>query len=131
ESALEAIRTCLKPGGHFLGIVPAMDAVHYHTMLLTDRARASGMPEGKARQNAAHLGEHRYYDFAFSEFRYRGLIQHFWQLSEVYYRLRRAGFHKVQVKRQRLTWDQFAGGADFADLPAPWDWSFQAEVGDA
>src|SRR5919204_2694800 len=46
ESALGAIRALLRPGGHFLGIVPAIDAVHYHTMLLVDRARATGMPEG-------------------------------------------------------------------------------------
>ncbi len=59
--------------GHFLGIVPAMDAVHYYTMLLVDRARKAGMPADKARQNAAHLGEHALYEFAFGGFRYRGI----------------------------------------------------------
>src|SRR5207244_1522731 len=34
ECALAGIRTMLRPGGHFLGIVPAMDAVQFHTLLL-------------------------------------------------------------------------------------------------
>src|SRR5205823_5151937 len=79
DRALRSIHDSLKPGGHFLGIVPAMDAVHYFTMLLLDRARARGMPADKARQNAAYHGEHEYYDFAFGEFRYQGLHQNFWQ----------------------------------------------------
>ena len=83
ETALRSIHAALRPGGHFLGIVPAMDAVHYYTMLMLDRARKAGMPADKARQNAAHHAEHRLYDFAFGGFRYQGLEQHFWQPFEV------------------------------------------------
>src|ERR671924_268168 len=39
EAALRAVHAALKPGGRFLGIVPAIDGVHYFTMLLLDRAR--------------------------------------------------------------------------------------------
>ena len=88
DAALRAIHKMLPAGGHFLGIVPAIDAVHYFTMLLLDRAARTGMPEAKARQNAAHHAEHSYYDFAFGTFRYKGLEQHFWQPFEVRYRLR-------------------------------------------
>jgi SAM-dependent methyltransferase len=128
EAALGQVRAALRPGGRFLGIVPGMDAVHYHTMLLLDRARRTGMPEDKARQNAAQHGEHSLYDFAFSEFRYRGLEQHFWQPFEIRYRLRRAGFRRVRKARVRLSWEQFACGAELRDHPPPWDWFFQAEV---
>ncbi|HVS34834.1 MAG TPA: class I SAM-dependent methyltransferase, partial [Gemmataceae bacterium] len=69
EMALRSIQTALRPGGRFLGIVPAMDAVNYYTMLLVDRARRAGMPPDKARQNAAHHAEHPLYDFAFGCFR--------------------------------------------------------------
>src|SRR5262249_4345353 len=72
NAALQAIHATLREGGHFLGVVPAMDAVHYFTMLLLDRAVRVGMPEDKARQNAAHHAEHEYYDFAFGIFRYKG-----------------------------------------------------------
>ena len=127
ELALRSIHAALRPGGHFLGIVPAMDAVHYYTMLLVDRARKAGMPADKARQNAAHHAEHRLYDFAFGAFHYQGIDQHFWQPFEVRYRLGRAGFRRVRLTKVHLSWSQFAGAADLKDQPPPWDWFFRAE----
>jgi SAM-dependent methyltransferase len=126
EKALSAIHDILKPGGHFLGIVPSMDGVSYFTMLLHDRARLAGMPDKKARQNAAHHAEHQYYDFAFGDFRYEGLHQHFWQPFEVRYRLRRAGFRKVHLAKVHLAWEQFGCAKDLGDEPPPWDWFFHA-----
>ena len=104
-----------------------MDAVHYFTMLLLDRALAKGLPIEAARKNAAHLNEHGLYDFAFGQFRYKGLEQHFWQPFEVRYRLRRAGFRRVRLARVLLAWKQFAWGDDFKKESPPWDWFFQAE----
>ena len=127
EQALLQVRATLRPGGCLVGIVPAMDGVHYFTMLLVDRALATGMPLDKARQNAAHHAEHHLYDFAFSEFRYQGLVQHFWQPFEVRYRLRRAGFRRVRLARVLLSWKQFGIRDEFKDQPPPWDWFFQAE----
>jgi len=126
ERALSAIHDILKPGGRFLGIVPSMDGVNYFTMLLHDRARQVGMPDAKARQNAAHHAEHKFYDFAFGDFRYQGLHQHFWQPFEVRYRLRRAGFRKIQLSKVHLTWEQFGCAADLHKEAPPWDWFFQA-----
>lgn len=128
EAALVGIRRALLPGGLFLGIVPAMDAVHYHTLLLLDRARAAGLPDDRARQNAAHHAEHHLFGFAFSDFRFRGLRQHFWHPFEIAYRLRRAGFRRVRKAKARLSWSQFACGGELARHPAPWDWFFRAEA---
>ncbi len=128
NESLQAIRSVPRPGGHLLGIVPAMDSVHYLTMLLVDRARQTGMPEDKARQNAAHYAEHRYYDFAFSRFCYKGLEQHFWFPFEVKRRLRQAGFRKVRLARVRLAWSQCSSLRDLHQLPPPWDWFFHART---
>jgi SAM-dependent methyltransferase len=130
EASLRQVRAALRPGGRLLGIVPAMDAVHYYTMLLVDRASATGMPVEQARRNAAHHAEHALYDFAFGQFRYQGIEQHFWQPFEVGYRLRRAGFRHVRVAKVHLAWEQFSAGQDLRDQPPPWDWFFRAEVGD-
>jgi SAM-dependent methyltransferase len=127
ETSLKQIRTILRPGGTFLGIVPAMDAVHYFTMLLLDRALAAGKPLDAARKNAAHFNEHSLYDFAFGQFRYQGLEQHFWQPFEVRYRLRRAGFRRVRLARVALAWEQFACADDLKAERPPWDWFFRAE----
>jgi hypothetical protein len=104
-----------------------MDGVHYHTMLLVDRALAAGKPMEAARKNAAHFAEHALYDFAFGQFRYQSLEQHFWQPFEVSYRLQRAGFRCVQLERVLLSWEQLACAEDLKQSPPPWDWFFQAE----
>lgn len=127
DAALRAIHGALRDGGHFLGIVPAMDAVHYFTMLLLDRARRAGMSESKARQIATHHAEHEYYDFAFGGFRFKGLEQHFWQPFEVHYRLRRAGFRRIRMAKVHLSWQQFGCIRDLDVEPPPWDWFFHAE----
>jgi SAM-dependent methyltransferase len=126
DTALAQVHASLRPGGHLIGIVPAMDAVHYFTMLLVDRAREVGMPTAQARKNAAHHAEHALYDFAFGDFRYRGIEQHFWQPFEVKYRLRRAGFRDVRLQKVRLAWHQFGCARDLGHRPPPWDWFFQA-----
>lgn len=128
EKSLDQIRRTLKPGGYFLGILPAMDAVHYFTMVLLDRARGLGMPEDAARKNAAHHAEHSLHDFAFGGFHYQGLEQHFWQPFEIRHRLERAGFRPRQLRKVHLSWKQFARGAELKHLPPPWDWFFLARA---
>jgi len=109
--------------------MPAMDAVHYYTMLLLDRALAAGKPLDAARRNAAHFNDHALYDFAFGQFRYEGIEQHFWQPFEVRYRLRRTEFRRVRLARVFLDWEQFACGDTFEMQTPPWDWFFEAVPG--
>jgi SAM-dependent methyltransferase len=126
EAALRGAHAALRPGGRFVGIVPAVDAVHYFTMVLRDHARAAGLSDEAARREAARHAEHGLYDFAFGEFRYAGTVQHFWEPFEVQHRLRRAGFRRVRLKKVRLAWHQFGCAADLGHLPPPWDWFFEA-----
>jgi SAM-dependent methyltransferase len=65
DRTLRAIRASLKPGGQFLGIVPAIDAIVYHIMLLMDQALDRGMEPKEAERLAALQAERRHYDFAF------------------------------------------------------------------
>jgi hypothetical protein len=123
---LTQIHGLLRPGGTLLGIVPAMDSVHYYTMLLVDRALASGKPLAIARKNAAHFNDHADYDFAFGQFRFEGIEQHFWQPFEVRYRLRRARFRNIRLQRVLLDWNQFAWGPELKKFTPPWDWFFEA-----
>jgi SAM-dependent methyltransferase len=128
DASLRQVAAILRPGGTLVGIVPAMDSVHYLTMLLVDRALAAGKPLEAAQRSAAHFNEHACYDFAFGQYRWRGLEQHFWQPFEVRYRLRRAGFRNIRLGRVRLAWEQFACQADLKEYPPPWDWFFRART---
>jgi SAM-dependent methyltransferase len=124
DRCVARVRAALKPGGYFVGIVPAMDAVHYYTMLLADRALATGKPPAAARKNAAHHADHAYFDFAFGQFVYEGLEQHFWQPFELRYRFGGAGLRLVRLRKLHLSWQQFAGAAELKRFKAPWDWLF-------
>lgn len=124
QQSIESIYNSLRPGGVLMGIVPAMDSVHYHTMLLVDRALKTGMPLDKAQKNAAEHAEHHLFEPAFGEFRYRGLVQHFWQPFEIDYRLTQAGFETPELIKVHLTWDQFAEGKELQEFIPPWDWFF-------
>lgn len=126
DEALAGIRARLRPGGYFVGILPAMDAVHYFTMLLYDRALASGKPPEAARKNAAHLAEHALYDFAFGQAHFDGLEQHFWQPFEIRHRFARAGLRLLRMKKVLLAWTQFSSDKDLQAQPPPWDWFFLA-----
>jgi SAM-dependent methyltransferase len=129
DRALRAIRGALRPNGRFLGTVPAMDAIHYHTMLLMDRALEAGRDAKEAEWHAGFYAEHANYDFAFGRFRFQGLKQKFWQPFEVEYRLRKAGFQEVELGQVLYPWDEdVPGGAEFADQPRSWDWSFDARA---
>jgi len=127
DRTLRAIRASLRPGGQFLGVVPSIDAIHYHTMLLMDQALDRGLEIEDAERAAAFHAEHQYYEFAFGRFQFLGLRQKFWQPFEIRHRLAKAGFSSVTLDQVRYPWDEsMAGGADFADYPKSWDWTFVA-----
>ena len=127
DQTLKAIRASLKPDGYFLGVVPSIDAIHYHTMLLMDRSLDRGASPEEAERYAAFHAEHHYYDFAIGRFTYKGLRQKFWQPFELEYRLRKAGFTDVELDQLFYPWDEsIAESAELADEPRTWDWTFSA-----
>lgn len=129
DQTLRAIRASLRPGGCFLGVVPSIDAIHYSTMLLMDQALDRGLSPEEAERTAAFHAEHQYYEFAFGRFKFLGLRQKFWQPFEIRHRLTKAGFASIELDQVLYPWDEsIAGGADFADYPRSWDWSFRALV---
>lgn len=129
DRTLGAIRASLRPGGLFLGILPAMDAIHYHTMLLCDEALDRGLDPEEAERHAAFQGEHHFYEFAFGRFGFQGLRQKFWQPFEIHHRFAKAGFPGVELEKVLYPWDEtITGGPAFADHPRSWDWSFRARL---
>ena len=129
DRTLKAIHAALKPDGVFFAILPAMDAIHYHTMILHDHALARGLDPDEAERHAVFHAEHHYYDFAFGRFAFLGLRQKFWQPFEARHRFAKAGFRDVELSQVLYPWDEsIAGFEDFTHLPKSWDWFIQART---
>jgi SAM-dependent methyltransferase len=129
DQTLSAIRKSLKPDGLIMGVVPSIDAIYYHMMLLIDHSLDQGFPLAEAEKLAALHVERRHYDFAFGRFQYEGLRQKFWLPFEVEYRLKKAGFESPILKKVLYPWDDsLAGGRGLAGSPPSWDWFFQARA---
>jgi SAM-dependent methyltransferase len=127
DRTLRSIRASLTPGGQFMGVVPSIDTICYHLLLLVDQSLNHGLGIKEAKRLAALHTERRYYDFAFGEFRYQGLRQKFWQPFEVEYRLNNAGFSSVTLGKVLYPWEESAdGGTDLTGFPRSWDWFFLA-----
>jgi SAM-dependent methyltransferase len=125
DRTLRSIHASLRPGGQFMGIVPSIDAIVYHLMLLTDQALEQGFERKEALRIAAMRGDSRHYDFAFGQFHFQGLRQKFWQPFEVEHRLAKAGFKATTLSKVLYPWDSdLPSGADLAGFPRSWDWFF-------
>ena len=129
DRTLAAVKRSLKSGGMFLGIVPSIDAIAYHLMLLVDQALAQGLDEREAERVAGLRLERRQYDFALGRFRFKGLKQKFWQPFEVEHRLGKAGFTVCALEKVLYPWDDsLPGGEGLAGFPPSWDWFFMARA---
>ena len=127
ERSLRSIRASLRPGGILLGIVPSLDAILYHTLLLYDEALEHGLDPADARRFTAYHAEHRLYDFAFGCFSFQGLREKFWLPFEVEHRLTRAGFQDIHLGKVLYPWDESHTGSDeLSGNPPSWDWFFKA-----
>jgi len=127
DKTLSAIHRSLKPDGRFFAVLPAMDAIHYHTMILHDHALDRGLSPEEAERHAAFHAEHHYYDFAFGRFGFLGLRQKFWQPFEARHRFAKAGFRDINLDQVYYPWDEsIAGFQDFTHLPKSWDWFVSA-----
>jgi len=125
DQGLAGMRQTLKPGGTLYGIVPSLEGLHYHVMLLIDLAVELGQPLEKAYRFAAQKAELHGYDFNTATFTFDRIRQHLWLRDEVGYRLAKAGYRRTQVRKAGLPWDQFAEGKVLNKHPKSWDWAFR------
>lgn len=127
DTTLRKIFDSLKPGGQFLGVVPSVDAIHHHTLMLWDAYLDQGYSlEESQRLVATHM-EHPLYDFSFGKFEFGAIRQKFWQPDELAFRLRKAGFASVALVKLEYPWDEsLAGYKILKNHPKTWDWTFKA-----
>lgn len=128
DHALVNMRKAVRRQGHLFGIVPSLEGLFYHIVLLTDLAVERGMNLNEAQQFAAHKAELHGYDLKTATFTFDKIHQHLWLKEEVGIRLQKAGYRRFQIRKTGLPWSQFAEGRALKKFPQSWDWAFKALV---
>jgi len=127
DRIFDGLRRVLRPGGVFLGVFPAMEAVLYQGFMIHERERRRYTP-ARARMRTSRILERAKYDFVHGTYCEDTRAQKFFYAFELTYRLRRAGFRQVRLGRVTYPWTDVLGGYErFPGEPPMWDWLVRAE----
>ncbi|MBD3164631.1 methyltransferase domain-containing protein [Candidatus Woesearchaeota archaeon] len=120
------INNALKKNGVCFLILPSMESVLYHGMLLL-HSELIGKETKKARKKAKRKFENSCYDFFLGHYHDGDQTQKFYYLHEIEYMLKKAGFRKIEVKKVKYPWGKDI--SDYEDFPKEkkmWDWFVSA-----
>lgn len=116
----------VRPGGHLVGVFPAMEPVLYQGFLIHERERRRH-DRARARARTDRILERTKYDFVHATYREGARTQKFFYGFELTGRLRRAGFRAVRLGRVTYPWGDAVGGYEsFPGEPPMWDWLVRA-----
>jgi len=121
------IHRSLKRGGSAFMILPSMESVIYHGMLLLNNELARRTEES-ARKTAKRRFEKRKYDLFLGYYKDDDQTQKFYYMHEIQYLLKKTGFRDIRFDKVRYSWD--AGVSDFQPFPKEdplWDWLVTAK----
>lgn len=127
DAMLCEIHKTLKPEGIMAAIVPSMEAILYQATLVFDRELSILGDEEKALLSAKRLLERRKFDFISGIYDDDGLRQKFYYEFELKYRLKKAGFKNLRLKKVLYPWGEDMGSFEgFLHQPRVWDWFIEA-----
>jgi hypothetical protein len=122
----------LKRGGVFVGIMPSMDSLIYHGLIIYDREYEKRKSRQRARIATGKILASRNHDLVYGFFNSEGKQKHYYGF-ELSYRFRKAGFRKIRIGRLTYPWDtieydstamKFSDSKVYDEL---WDWTVYAE----
>ena len=123
-----AVHPCLSEAdGQFLGIVPSIDAISYHLMLLMDQAIDQGLEPKEAEKFASLNLERRRYDFVFGEFQLSGHSPEVLAALRARISIEEGRIHDRHSAESPLPMGRQPALATtiWPTCPRSWDWFFQ------
>jgi SAM-dependent methyltransferase len=128
DTILSEIHKTLKPEGRFVAIFPSMEAILYQGTLVFDREIGKIGDEEKALLSAKRVLERRKFDFVSGIYDDNGHRQKFYYEFEIRYRLKKAGFKNLHMKKVLYPWgEDVSNFEDFFGQPRVWDWFIEAQ----
>jgi SAM-dependent methyltransferase len=128
DKSIKEIFNSLKENGKFIGIFPALESVLYEAMVVQERQLEKHEDEKQAAIITKRRVGMQYYDFYTGIIDIDGKQKHFYEF-EIIYRLKKAGFKNIKIKKVLYPWEkvqdtQLPETLTKADL---WDWFVVAE----
>jgi SAM-dependent methyltransferase len=116
------IHNALKKDGNLLLILPAMESVLYHGMLIYNN-ELKKRKESVAKRTAKTIFENNKYDLFLGYYKDGAETQKFYYEHEIKFLLKKTGFKYIKIKRVLYPWDK--GVSDYEIFPKEerlWDW---------
>lgn len=129
EKILSEIYNVLNDDGVFIGIFPSMDALLYRAVLEHEKAIEDGDDEKTSLEKTLKAIDAEKFDFVLGTFKYHDMIQKHYYKFELKYRLWKAGFKNIRMRKVFYPWEVYedADLLEFKGKPELWDWFVFAE----
>jgi trans-aconitate methyltransferase len=125
KKCFKNIHSSLKSKGQVFMILPSMESVLYHGMLLLNDENLKN--ENKAVKSAKGKFEHKKYDMFLGIYNEQGDKQKFYYEHELVYLLKKAGFKDIKISKVLYPWGKDI--SDYKSFPKEdklWDWFVSA-----
>jgi len=113
----------LKKGGKFICILPSMEVFAYQALLIAQKYNSKTDDLDELRKKAREFINDEEHDFLLGMTDFDGKQKYYYRF-EILWRLKKAGFQNVQIKKVFYPWKEFkaAGQKSFPGEDLPWDW---------
>lgn len=117
------VNKTLKEGGKFMGIFPSMEVYLYQSLIIANKMSQENNSSKKVRKKIRRLIKEKEHDFLLGVTNFDGKQKNYYQF-ELIWRLKKAGFKKIEIKKVLYSWEEFAkaGQEYFPEEEPPWDW---------
>ncbi|HLC90208.1 MAG TPA: class I SAM-dependent methyltransferase [Candidatus Nanoarchaeia archaeon] len=127
RNALAGFYDALKSGGDLFLIVPSMEGVLYHGLLLFEK-EMSQKNESVAKRVSKIKFEKKKYDLFFGYYKDGRDVQKFYYHHEIQFLLRKAGFTNITIEKVLYPWgEDVSGYENFYGEEPMWDWFVKAK----
>ena len=113
----------LKNKGKFICILPAMEVFIYQSLIIAENEAEKEKDNKKIRKKIRTLIKPKEHDFLLGLTNFEGEQKNYY-FFEILWRLKKAGFKKIKIKKVLYSWKEFedAGQGYFPKEDLPWDW---------
>ena len=129
EKMLSEVYSVLNDDGIFVAIFPSIDAILHRAVLEHEKSIEEGDDEKTALEKTNKAIESDKCDFVRGTFKYHDMVQKHYYRFELNYRLRKAGFKNIRLRKVFYPWEVYDDEEmmQFQGKPELWDWFVFAE----